>query len=93
MSILEDLFNGKITPWERRSEFTPKERDVERQIGEEKAYLLSRLSVDDAKRFERYETLMTESANYLEINAHTRGFILGMNIMLEVMQRTNEIVN
>ncbi|MFI3175490.1 MAG: hypothetical protein R3Y53_09890 [Bacillota bacterium] len=80
MSILEDLFNGKITPWER-------------QIGEEKAYLLSRLSVDDAKRFERYETLMTESANYSEVNAHSRGFILGMNLMLEVMQRTNEVVN
>ena len=58
MSILEELYNGKVCPVEN---IIPKSVDYRRlveKIGAERKYFSSRLSSEDRERFEKWNSII-----------------------------------
>lgn len=92
-SILEDLFYGRIATWERKRDYSKEERALHNKILVEEDYFLSILSVEDAERFKKYQRMVMDFNNYSEVEMYSQGFVLGGNIMLEVMQKREEVSN
>lgn len=85
MSVLEDLYSGKIYPSEiivpRDEEYKP----INRKIGEMREYFSGRLSPEDKEKFEQLSNLIHESI-YMESYANfSYGFRLGVMLMTDVM--------
>ncbi len=91
-SIMEALFDGKVIPWERRANLTEERREIERKIESEKRYFIEKMSLDDCQRFERLENLYGGAAHCEDVDTYTHGFTLGALIMLEVMEKKEEII-
>ncbi|MCQ5131087.1 hypothetical protein NE562_15585 [Butyricicoccus faecihominis] len=88
MCILKDLYRGLIYPSEQ---IVPKEknyRKIGQQITEEYNHLTGRLSPADAKRFEKYQQLLGETAD-LDCYANFEyGFRLGALLMAAVFMES-----
>lgn len=91
-SILEMLYDGKITPWERKSKITDELNVLEQNIENEKQYFLDKLSPDDYKRLEKLLELCANAATYEEVYTYSDGFAHGALIMQEVMEKKEELI-
>ena len=60
MSIIENLYNGKINPIEEAIPQDENYRPLTRQIADERAYFESRLPAEDRERFEYWNKLIFE---------------------------------
>jgi len=84
-SILNDLYNGKITGWERSYTQDPEERIVNDKIEDERRHFISKMSLDDVQRFEKLENLYSQSHDFRVLSAFRFGYSLGTLITMEVL--------
>lgn len=92
-SIMQALFDGQIIPWERRSNHSPERKELEEKIESEKQYFLEKMSAEDGKRFEELERLYHQATFDEEVNTYSHGFTLGTLLMMEVLQKKEEVIN
>jgi len=92
-SILEQLFHGRINPFERKIPFTPERTETEQKIQRAKEYFRRELSTENYKRLDELETLYTESSDFENIYYFKHGFTLGALIMVEVFLEQEGAVN
>lgn len=85
MSVLKDLYNGKIYPLEA---IDPEDEEYGKtceKIGEMREYFEKKLSPEDREKFEEWNRLIHNSA-YMEDYANfAYGFRLGLALMFEVL--------
>lgn len=62
-SIMEALFDGRVIPWERRSNLTAERREIEEKIQKERRYFIGKMSLDDCQRFEQLENLYNSAGH------------------------------
>lgn len=84
MSILEDLYYGRISVWGRKATPSAERSEVSRKIEDERQYFLGKMSPDDCERFQALEDLYTQSGDFEEIDAFYHGFRMGALLMIEV---------
>lgn len=76
-SILEDLYYGRISPWERPRIKSAERSELSRKIENEKRYFIQKMSLDDCQRFEELESLYSQSGGFEDVDAFSHGFKLG----------------
>lgn len=85
MSILKDLYDGKIYPLDA---IIPQDKEYQKtneMIGEMRDYFEEKISSKDKEKFEQWTNLMRDSA-YMEAYANfAYGFRLGMALWLDVL--------
>ena len=59
-SILNDLYFGRISPWEPKPDDNDKRRALNRKIESEKHYFMQKMSLDDVQRFQDFQNLLLE---------------------------------
>jgi len=84
-NILNDLYNGKISGWERRPTKTAEENATNCKIEDEKRYFVGKMSLDDVQRFQALENLYTQTHEFSEVDAFQYGFKLGVMLMCAVV--------
>ena len=87
-SILAELYNGSVYPAEQVCPTDPEYRPVNREIGEIKQYIESKLSEEDKQRFEELENLYCQSAGMESTEIFACGFRLATMIMIEVYSKS-----
>ena len=92
-SLFEALFLGKINPFERKVEYTPERRELNKKIQDEKRYFIEKLSADDSKRFEELESLLTHKTLDTDVEVHSHGFALGILLVLECLTMRDRVIN
>ena len=92
-SLIDALFNGKLIPWERKGSFTPKRRELECKIEREKKYFAKKMSLCDRDRFEELQNLFMQATYEEEIDIYSHGFTLGSHLMMEIMEKKENIIN
>ena len=85
MSILEDLWYGNISPWERPFKKDSEYAELLTLVVRHQEDLLSRLNDDEKAIFEKYADCTTEMHDLNERVAFTKGFTLGAKIIIEVL--------
>ena len=84
VSILDDLWSGKIRPNENFAPNTSEYRELCKKISEETEYFRSVLSADDKKRYNELEELNDMLAEILDTEAFKVGFRLAAMLFSEV---------
>ena len=92
-SVLAALFNGKIIPWERKCNRSSERRELEQKIESEKQYFLEKMPLDDRERFEQLFNIFCEATFDEEVDIYAHGFTLGSLMMVEVMEKKEDIIN
>lgn len=85
MSILEDLYNGKIYPFESIVPQDKAYRTTNREISEMREYFAAKLSQEDKEKFKRLNDLIHQSTYMESYENFTYGFRLGVLIMCDVL--------
>ena len=93
MKILKDLFNGRISCWERRPNYTPEEKAIHRKIESERMYFVNKMSLDDVQRFQAFENLFAQLQEYTEHDVFQYGFRLGTMLMCGVFMDENVLTH
>ena len=88
-----DLYYGRISAWERKPKYNAEEKAVNRKIEEEKRYFISKMSLDDVKRFEELSNLYVQSHEYSEIDNFHYGFKFATMLMCAVFMDENGLTN
>ena len=83
-NILNDLYYGQVSGWERRPVRTAATREIDSKIEAEKRYFIEKMSVDDCQRFQALENLYTQSHEADETDAFYYGFRLGAKLLIAV---------
>jgi len=91
-SIMEALFDGRVIPWERRNVMSEERKAIEKKIEDEKRYFIEKMSLDDCQRFQALESLFSQAASDEEVEVYSYGFTLGALLMMEVMEKKEEII-
>ena len=86
MSILEDLYCGKIAPHEHRIEPKSEYENLLRYIISHEDDLKSTLTDQQKETFEKYKDCRAEVESLTEVEAFISGFKLATKIMIEVTQ-------
>lgn len=84
MGILEDLWDGKIAPCERKS--TPAEEAVQNVILKNQEKLTPILSAEAKEIFDKLMNRQGELASMNDCEIFAEGFRMGARVMLEVME-------
>lgn len=84
-SLLDDLYYGKISPWELHPADNPDAAALNRKIGDEERYFMQKMSVDDVGRFQNLTNLYLQSNGFATSDSFACGFKLGAGLMLEVL--------
>ena len=84
MSILEDLYCGRITPHEHRIEPESEYENLLRYIIDHEDDLKSTLTDQQKEIFEKYKDCRAEVESLTEVEAFISGFKLATRIMMEV---------
>ncbi|MHC1714428.1 MAG: DUF6809 family protein [Acidaminococcaceae bacterium] len=92
-SILESLYNSLLSPPESAHPHNKRYCDVAQKLGEEEQYFMSKMSVDDKKRFHDYSSLHFELASLEEKHGFSYGFVLGIQLMSEVKEKSKSLFN
>ena len=90
MSILEDLWFGNISPWERPFKKDSAYAELLSLVIRHQEDLLGRLNDEEKRIFEKYADCTTEMHDLNERTAFTKGFALGARIIIEVMTSQTE---
>ncbi len=83
-SILNELYYGRIVPWERGIPKTPEYKEANKDINKEKAFFKQILSEEEYKRLEVLENMYTNTSDIESADAFSYGFRLGLLIMIDV---------
>lgn len=92
-NILNSLYNGKITPWERKTQFTEEQRKLLQKLDQEHRYFTEKLSAEDCDRFENFIDLHGKLLSDEEENAFSYGFSLGLLLTLDITEQAKLIIN
>lgn len=91
MSILENLWYGNISPWERPFKKDSAYAELLALVVRHQEDLLGRLNDEEKEIFERFADCTTEMHDLTEREALIKGFMIGTRIVIEVM--TTEITD
>ena len=90
MNILEDLWFGNISPWERPFKKGSAYSELLTLIARHYDGLIGRLNDEEKEIFEKFSECSTEMHDLTEREAFVKGFTLGVKIIIEVMTNTRE---
>lgn len=62
MKILEELYFGELLPYEKSAPQNEEYRSLNKKISEERDYLISKLSKEDAGRFEKLNDFFIDAS-------------------------------
>jgi len=85
MNIIEDLWYGNISPWERPFKKGSAYAELLALVVRHQEDLLSRLNDEEKEIFEKYADCTSEMHDLTEREAFIKGFALGARIIIEVM--------
>ena len=85
MNILEDLWFGNISPWEREFKKDSSYAELLALVVRHQEDLLGRLNDEEKEIFEKFTDCTTEMHDLTEREAFVKGFTLGAKIIIEVM--------
>ncbi len=85
MNILDDLYYGNISPFERHTDRNPACRELQGYITRHMETLRKTLDADGRQTLEKLDACLSEFESMCEKGAFTEGFCLGARIMIEVM--------
>ena len=93
MSVLEDLYSGKIYPLENIVSHNPAYRPTNEKIGDMRSYFSEKLLPEDREKFKEWNQLLHES-NCMDAYANfAYGFRLAFILFLDLLTenpQTNE---
>lgn len=84
-SLIEELYNGHISPWEQIASKDPAYVPTHEQISETKALLNEKLGTKDAERLEYLDRLFCEVSGMHGSAAFSYGFKLGAMLVAEAV--------
>ena len=84
-SILQNLYSGKIVPWERRNRHSEEQHEIVRQIDEEEKILLSQISPESKERYQKLSNLRSSLFESEEIELFAYSFTLGATLMTDIL--------
>lgn len=87
MSILEELWYGNISPWERPFKKDSAYGELLALAVRHQEDLLERLNDEEKEIFEKYADCTTEMHDLTEREAFIKGFAIGARIIIEAMTR------
>ena len=90
MNILEDLWFGNISPWERPFKKDSTYAELLALVIRHQDDLLGRLNDEEKEIFEKFSECSTEMHDLTEREAFVKGFTIGAQIIIEVMSNTSE---
>lgn len=90
-SILHDLYNGKIYPFENIYCSTPEYHKVNGMLADEKERFLKNLSESDRELFKKIEDLHCESFGMYSYENFVHGFRLGVKLMSEAFSGADSL--
>ena len=82
--ILQDLYCGRISGWNRNIRMTPEKMAVNNKIQAEKQHLSTILSSDDFTHLDNLESLFCESHGLDDMDTYIHAFKLGALFMCAV---------
>ncbi|MBQ8249267.1 MAG: hypothetical protein IJY93_05215 [Clostridia bacterium] len=85
MNILEDLWFGNISPWERPFKKDGAYSELLTLVIQHQDDLKSRLNDEEKAIFEKYADCTTEMHDMTEREAFVKGFTIGARIIIEVL--------
>lgn len=85
-TMLHDIFFGRILPRERGCCTDPEYTALNRKIEEERNFLKSRLSPEDAERLEELGELYTRAAGFENAYFFADGLRFGALLMMDVLR-------
>ena len=85
MNILEDLWIGNISPWERPFRKDGAYAELLALVVRHQEDLLSRLNDEEKEIFEKFADCTTEMHDLTEREAFVKGFTIGARIIIEVL--------
>ncbi|MBE6561326.1 MAG: hypothetical protein E7662_09370 [Ruminococcaceae bacterium] len=85
MNLIEDLWYGNISPWERPFKKDSAYAELLALVVRHQEDLLSRLNEEEKEIFEKYADCTTEMHDLSEREAFTKGFVIGTRIIIKVM--------
>lgn len=86
MSILEDLYNGKIYPMENIVPENPEYRAVSQEIADMRKYFAEKMSIEDREKFQQWNRLIHESCGMEAYENFSYGFRLATLLFMEVLR-------
>ena len=90
MNIIEDLWYGNISPWERPFKKGSAYAELLALVVRHQEDLLSRLNDEEKEILERFVDCSNEICSLSERETFARGFTLGIKLILEVLYSENE---
>ena len=94
MNVLEELWFGNISPWERSFKKGSAYSKLLTLIARHYDDLVERLNDEEKEIFEKYADCTTEMRDLTEREAFVKGFTIGAQIIIEVMAtRGDECAN
>ena len=91
MNILEDLWFGNISPWERPFKKDSEYAELLTLIARHYDDLCGRLNDEEKEIFEKYTDCTVEIHDLTEREAFVKGFTIGARIIIEVMNTSHDI--
>ena len=85
MNILEDLWFGNISPWERPFKKGSAYSELLTLIARHYDGLIGRLNDEEKEIFQKYADCIGEMHDLTEREAFVKGFTLGARIIIEVL--------
>lgn len=86
-NILDDLFYGKIDPWEDRPTNIEEFRQLNQKMGRLSDVLESRLSDDTKELLDQYISIRADMEMLLASESFKNGFRLGMKLLMAVLNK------
>ena len=90
MNIIEDLWYGNISPWERPFKQDSPYAELLALVIRHQEDLLGRLNDEEKEIFEKYSDCTSEMHDLTEREAFVKGFTLGAKMIIEVMTRSTD---
>ena len=90
MNILEDLWFGNISPWERPFKKDSAYAELLALVIRHQDDLLNRLNDEEKEIFEKYSDCSNEMHDITEREAFVKGFTIGAQIIIAVMTDTTD---
>ena len=84
MNVLDELYYGNISPFERHTDRNPACNELQGYITRHMETLRKALDADGRQTLEKLDACLSEFESMCEKDAFTEGFCLGARIMLEV---------
>ena len=90
MSVLKDLYNGKIYPCEVIVPQEEEYRQMSVQMEKLREYFAEKQPQEDKEKFEEWNRLILETGHMEEYANFAYGFRLAVMLMADVLTGTNE---